>query len=626
MDENFEQLENALRRLKKPIPSENLKAAMKQSMLSQIQNAQNDPLVNQGDSYLYPSLNKLRNYIRKLARSVEPSPVFRSKIKEGVLAFAEKTSLGSNFVWGFARNWQKVLSGFLIAVISLASFTIYIADIPVTKAAKSTSFQEVFGDVEVLREGEVIDAYSTMALKQGDIVVTGDNGIAVIRYIDDSINRLSPESELRIRKLYQDEDKETKTEIVVELDYGRVWSQVVNLVGDESSFNVVSDDVTTTASKSATFDIQNNKRQANVEVSVFKNKVEVVLPDNKQDKTQLILEGYVLAVGKTSPKVEKIALNTEEDELWVQINKAKDKEYKKEVEKEKIEETKKEAGLLPKDLLYTAKKINESTKLLVTLNENDKYKLKVDIAMKRLAEASVLLSEGQGEDANGLIEEFSSLIEEISSEVGNSDELRDYIQDLIEKKEKDLSIVLPDMPRYPAKQALRDAKMKLAIETGETKEVTLEEVTEKINEAKDLIEEDKEDIAVKTLIEVKEEVIGIYRTDDQEPESEEDVIDAQVETLTTAKVLKEVIKEEDVSAEIRKLVIVSHELLKQDLEETVTESTEEISTEVLEKADSVLTDPVKELITGEEEVVVESDFAVIMSITETTIRLQSGLE
>lgn len=620
MSENYEQLEKALGRLKKPTLDLQKKELMKQSMLTKIRNAENKSLANQEESYLYPSLLKLRNYINKLARAVEPSVVLRTRIKEHVLSFAERTSLGSIFAWKFARNWQKGLATLLIALISFATFTVYVADIPVTKAARNTSFQEVFGDVEVIRGGKFLDAYSEMTLEQGDVVVTGDNGIAVIRYIDDSISRLSPQSELKIHKLYQDEEQGTNTEIEVELNYGRVWSQVVNLVGDESSFNVVSDDITTTVSDKASFDIQNTEDDSNVEVAVFDNKVEVVLPDIKQDKTQLLLEGYSLEVDKSSPKAEKIDLNTNEDELWVQINKAKDEEYKEEVEQEAADALKEEAGALPEDPLYSAKMLNETTKLLITTDETDKNKLKADIAINRLLEASVLFTEGNTEGAQNLLNEFNSIIEELSYSVENSDELQSYIAELFVEETKDLVVILPDSRLYPIKEALRDAELTLVITSEEKQEIILEQASEKIIEAKDLIEDDKEELAANVLEEVQEGVVEVAIED--EGEVGEELIDAQVDTLASAMVLQEAIEEEDVSNEIKQLIEVSQEVLEDDLKDSVADHEPEVSDETLEKADTILEDPVDELI-HEEVLVTESDFAVILSVDDTTVQLRA---
>jgi len=198
-----------------------------------------------------------------------------------------------------------------------------------------------------------------MQLEEGDIIVTGESGLAVIRYVDDSVSRLSPLTELRMQRLYQDEDVQSKTEIKVELTKGRIWNQVVNLVDDQSSFEVNVKDVKARTSEKASFDIVHDDK---VEVAVFSNKVEVSVPEKKQENMRVVVEGYSVEVENHKSTEDKILLETKEDELWVEVNKAEDKHYKQTVDKEKEEEGKVDAGVLPSDPLYSAKKLNESTK------------------------------------------------------------------------------------------------------------------------------------------------------------------------------------------------------------------------------------------------------------------------
>jgi len=187
---------------------------------------------------------------------------------------------------------------------------------------------------------------------------------------------------------------------------------------------------------------------------------------------------------------------------------------------------------IPDNPLYTAKKFNEGTLLLVTGNETDKIKLQIDNAKTRLLEANAYFADGKKEEAEKLLNEFKTVVGDISESIKSSDELKAYAQSQFAEESKKLAVILPDSSLYPAKEALRDAKMQLAINAEEQKAVALEQASEKILEAKDLVKDNKNDIAVDTLTDVKNDVKpGIGETDDA------------ASTLATAKVLTNIVQE-----------------------------------------------------------------------------------
>ncbi|MBA4336246.1 hypothetical protein C0416_00545 [bacterium] len=558
MKNDFTKLEKALRGLEKPLLSSESRENMRRDMLLRMNDSTPAELK-------YPSLERVKEYIKKVARITEPSPVFKASVKENVLAFVERKRLGSNFIWGMARSWQKVLATFMVGIISLSSFTVYFADIPVARAEKMTAFQDIYGNVEVLREGKSIEATKYMQLLEGDIVVTGENGLAVIRYFDDSVSRLSPFTELKMQRLYQDKKIKAKTKVEIELMNGRVWNQVVNLVDEQASFEVSVNNVKARTSEKASFDISSKESNNKVSVAVFENKVEVSVPEKRKENKQVVVEGYSVEVVENGSMENKIVLNSKEDELWVQVNKAEDKQYKMVVDKEKEEESKKEAGVLPADALYSAKKINESTKLLVTTDKTEKNKVKVDIAIKRLAEASALLSDGDKEGAMAPLDDFAKIVDEISYEVEGSEELRDYVRSAFADKEKDLSTVLPDGNRYMAKEALRDARLKLAVTDEEKNEVSLKSATEKVVEAKELFEDEKQEHAQVTLLEAAQEIVTV--SSDENVIVDQKTLDQQQQTLSTVRVLKGAVEDkEDIKVEVQMIIDATEEALENPVE------------------------------------------------------------
>jgi hypothetical protein len=318
MDKNFESLQQALRNLEKPSLSRDMREGMKSHIFKQIKEKR----------YIPSSLERLRIALGRLAQNLRPTPEMRVRIKEAILSRGRRRDFG----WGSLLQWQKGIAASVIAVIVFVTVTMYVGKIPVTSAAQSTTFQKIMGTVEVIRGEEHIKAEKGMRLQENDIIVTGQDGIAVIQYVDDSITRLSPKTELKIHKLYQDAQKETKTEVEIELTQGRVWSQVVNEIHEEASFQITTNDVTAFTRRAASFDIQNEGENESVTVSVFDNTVEVSLQDEENEQKQLVMEGFAVEVDQNNTDLDMIALQTEEeDKLWIDSNTAEDKNYIEEI-------------------------------------------------------------------------------------------------------------------------------------------------------------------------------------------------------------------------------------------------------------------------------------------------------
>lgn len=594
--EKLEKLGKAIKGLKKPEINSVTKARIKEDILNSIEKGHK--------TQLYPSLQKLKLLISKIAATTKPNSVFKAKLKETLYAFAKQKA--PSLAW----QWQKVFASILVAVITLSIATVYVSDIPVTKAATQTTLVELTGSVDIIRNGEVIEAEESMLLKQGDIIVTGPQSTAIIRYIDDSVSRLSPSSELKIIKLFQDIQETSKTEVEIELTQGRVWNQVVNIVGDESSFQVDTNEMTANASEKASFDISADESYE-TKVSVFENKIEVSLVDAKEETVQLVLEGYALETDHKEPQIEKITINSGDDADWVASNIEKDKAYKKEVEEEDIEASKTEAGLTSENPFYTAKIINESTKLLLTTDAEDNAKLKIDIAITRLNEATVYINSDKSSDADALLKEFSTLVQEVSDTIRSSDEVKEYFENALAEEVKDLTVVMPDSPLYIVKEVVREAKVTTAIDDQEMKGVLLEEAEDKLIEAKELIKDEKQDIAEITLIEVQQEVIDV--TYDDVDSEEEEVIEEHVKVLSAAKVLIEVIEEEEGSEEIVKLAEVTYDLLENDIEDAFMDPEIYVTEEILELANDVINDEVEEYVQEKLDPIV-SDSAVILDL------------
>jgi len=469
-----EQLENALQHMEVSSLDPHVEARMKKNIFVQIE----------GCRQRSASLDELKYVIKKIANKFEPSRLSQARIKENLMttisAACQKDTWKKLFF-----SWQKGLASLMIVVIGITGVLAYIADIPVTRAARVTSFQSLYGTVDVLRDNNMIPAADIDVLQEGDVIITGKDGIAVIRYFDDSITRLSYETELRIKKLYKYKDAIAETEVGLKLEKGRVWSQVINLVGEESSFQVETDEMSATVLTTASFDMQSDNDDT-TQVAVFDEVVEVSLYGEVKDTKELVGKGYIAAASESDTQIKMVSFNNSQeievdDQVWTDLNNLKDDEYIDDMEKEFKENVAVEAGVLPGDSLYGAKKLNESAKLTVAGNETNNAKIKVDIAEKRLNEAGALLVSGEEEIAGEVLDEFEHILDEVNDVAKNSEEVDDYVKDMIGAASKEVAVLNSDSDLYPLKEVVEQTQIDLYEEDGQA-ELSLQHRSEKENE------------------------------------------------------------------------------------------------------------------------------------------------
>ncbi len=551
MNKDIHQLERALRRMKKPTLNNKARLRMRNNLMKRMEKPAMQDIS-------YPSLEKVGKTIKRYAE-IQPSFTLRAKMKEVIMNAIANRPIRLSPFGNIARQWQKALAALVITMLSITSLTVYFSDIPVIRAAQKTTFQNLHGDVDVMRDGEMIKAYRYMTLEEGDIVITGENGLAIIRYFDDSVSRLYSRTELKMQRLYQDHASLAKTKVEVELERGRVWNQVVNLIYEQGSFEISTDTMSARTSGKASFDVTHDDIKDKAAIAVFENKVEVSFPEKRKENKKMVIEGYTYEVEDKVASEKRIALHDETDKLWVKVNQAEDKNYKKQIEEEKVDVSKKEAGVLPAEPLYSAKKLNETTKLLVTNNDLERDKIQIDIAVKRLMEASALLSDGNEEDAQDILEEFSKRIEDVENSVKQSADLQNYAYTVFESKAKDYSTTLPDGSRYKAKEALREAQLSLALSGVGKSELMLKKANERIGEARELFSEKKQEEAQEVLLQAMQEIVNVSRE-----EKNGNVVEHEQkeETLATVRAFKSSFEgDNNISQEAKQIVDLAEEAL-----------------------------------------------------------------
>jgi len=430
-----ERLEKHLKNLRTPSLDEAQKIRIKNSLISKI---------NLADVAEYGSLIA---YVHKLVSQIVFGASRRASIKESIFERIESIQQRS-FVWQrvfvFSQKFVSVMSVFIMV---LGIFSVFNLRTTIVRAGTFTKLEAFTTDVYVEREGDQLLPFNGMILHEGDRIITGNDGFAVIRYFDDSITRLANNTELVIDKLFKPEDTQAVSYIEVSLNNGVLWSRVMNLVGKDSSFVVKADDIYASAKKAA-FNVELN--EGKLEVEVYSNIVDV-RPEGGE-KSEKVISGNKATFEQQNINVTKLD-DEEKDIAWVQENLSNDKKDIQ-VTEERILAAKKESiGVDNPNNINFGTSLSEKTLILFTFDDIKKKKIELDLAEKNFLAAEIKLkssnlSEKDGQEIEKVINDFSSKVQDfykISGQVQGADEeysteLKSYLDDKLLTLKKDLSV------------------------------------------------------------------------------------------------------------------------------------------------------------------------------------------
>jgi hypothetical protein len=449
--------------------------------------------------------SKVIVYIKKLAGLLNLDFSRRAEMKERVFAAIENTPQRSFFLRNLLVFHKKLISGAVLASLFMGMFSFVSVDTSVVMAKTFTMLEFSQGEVDVVRDGKSIEVVAGMDLFEGDEVVTGDDGMAVVKYFDDSITRLSSNTEVIINKLFRAEGS-VQTYVEVALESGTVWSRVMNAVGGESAFVLRAKDVQTKAKK-ATF----NAKLADdkLEVEVFNRSVDI----DRGGEVEKVLRGQKAVI---NGEVEIVALVESEKNLdWVKDNLESDKVYLAAVEDRLLDAKIKSMG---KDAPIGTS-FREDVAVFLTFNDVDKQKKELDIAEKNLIAAEIKLSrpnlsESEKVEAEMALiafadeaKEFNQTVKEVGySDQKYSEELKQILDNKVLTHQKELSVIMPDSPLYQVKEVVDEVALAGISDSTELVEKKLDQVSEKLAVAEDAAVLGQTEVAKEVVDNSKEEL------------------------------------------------------------------------------------------------------------------------
>ncbi|MDA1060304.1 MAG: FecR family protein [bacterium] len=535
-----EKLARAVLALYKPNLQSHRRKALKEHILLQL-----DLPMEQSCTLSFESIKRS---IRLAVSNLKLEKAAKVNIKEHIFSYIESHSQKRFFIGNIFAFHKKLISLAMVFVLFFGLFGFINIDTNIVRAATFTKLESFEGGVLLEREGEFVDIYPGIEIRERDKIITGEDGQAVIEYFDDSVSRLANDSQIFVNELSGDS---FRSRVSISLLGGSGWFKVVNLVESHSSFVVESSDVYASAYRAA-FNVHVDTDE--LEIGVFDNSVDV-LSGTERGKVNSGEKIVVDTVSKKVNSVQKLE-DEEKDAEWIRDNLENDKLYLTAVDERLLTAKIEAIGIDMNDDFSLEKSLREDVLLFLTFDDVKKGKIELDLAEKDFVAAQVKLhkdnlSEEERLAANEAIlsfvnevDEFYDLVDEVSTtDKLYAAELGQYVEDKIFKQKKDLFVVSPQSPGYEAKKVVNDLELLIADSDMERIGIMSDHVVEKLGFVDGLDEDEVNDALVSEVVEDYKKVLGLV---DGLPEENKDLANKIVDNFVFFEASK-IIPAKDVS-------------------------------------------------------------------------------
>jgi hypothetical protein len=468
------------------------------------------------------SFDDLAAELEQLTLNVQPTHAFRSDAREDVLA---ALSLRSQRVWlmdlfrdlvGQRRVWATIVASVLLFVGAFG----YTTRLPQVSAAKVSQVVTARGEVTLERNGAPQELTPGFQLQEGDVIRTGGNGWVDLSMVDDSLVVAGPDTTLVVNQLWNDAGNQARTSVSIEVEQGRVWSSVMNLLSNGSAYTLTVDDAEFSVDRRASFDVY--VQADDVQMRVFEQLVDFNVQRGNTEHTGTMGPNLIMAMGEDDSVVISKLTDAEElraSDVWVQSNIESARVHQQNLDTFYRERVQQQAGVLPGDARYWAKRGLEDLQLLMTFDDRERLDKAKELADRRFSEAAVLMESGETEQAQAVLAEYQAIMLDLSEVNGFEN-----VQPLIEENKKWIEGVSDQQGTVSDLRAVLDETAVLAA-TDDTvrSEVQLDTAADRLDLALEFLEIGAYDLAQKALQDYQAqltEVIGGLGTLDMDQRRE----------------------------------------------------------------------------------------------------------
>ncbi len=445
---------------------------------------------------------QLEKELSKLSLSVEPTKTFKINAKAQVL---DVLSLRRQRLWlgDFAKDlfarrryWATAVALLLLVV---SAFGVAV-QLPQVSAAKMSVIEEVRGTVYVMRGAESLLAEPGATIQEGDTLVTTNTGWLDVMFADDSLVTVGPGSLVSVERLWLDPANEAHTAVELDVQRGRLWANVLNLLPNDSVFRVHSGRLEARVDRRASFDF--SSLEGEKRMRVFDNLVDFKVEEGGAVREGTLGAGVELVLSSMTPvalslaKLEATMADLAASDVWVQTNLEKSEEHRERLDHYYAEQVNQRAGVLPGDFRYPVKRGFEQVRLLLTLDEQSRAEVTLALAEKRFAEAMVLANRGETASANDLLEQYKSLLVALAETYPT---IEPAVHALLEESKKVVEGVLPENPLYGVRDFVDATSVLVARDESSRQKLRLSTAADRLGLALELIQIGSYDLAQTAL-------------------------------------------------------------------------------------------------------------------------------
>ncbi len=345
---------------------------------------------------------------------------------------------------------------------------------PNVSAASANVLEVVEGEVWV--NGTLTT--NTTLIQPGDTILTGENSMAHLYFLDDSRVTLGADTQVDIVDTTIDPENRAKTMVELRQESGRLWVQVLNLVSKESFFVLDFPNGEVTVDSRASFDVQVGDE---TQISVARNLVTVNATGEDNSYEGVLGQGASLWAGD---ELRTEAIDREEEaDAWWSFNLTYGKSYARQLDENYKQEAIDRAVILPGNPFYFLKTFRETLQVTFTFSSEAKEDLLVQQAENRLNEAQVLLAQGKTDAAEETLQVYQDTVEKT---LENSDNVE--LLAALQETQKQVSVNQDvDVNLTLFQDHLTSSSALVSSDVSDKTEVKLDSASQKLQRVPDLL-------------------------------------------------------------------------------------------------------------------------------------------
>ena len=306
---------------------------------------------------------------------------------------------------------------------------------------------------EVLVNGQL--AVDGQILSAGDLIKTARNTQASVLYFDDSVTRLSADTEVKLEILNSEDYYSGEAEIKLLVNDGEAWTNVPPQTAKKYLFGVSTRDVHATI-RGTTLNVLVEADTSVIQAA--NHSIEVRPADQNSGEQSVVLrEGEEIEYGQDTteegvvPKQIGVRRVIPEKDLkrdWFAQNSQEDQFYEKALLADRLEKQKQNVGALPGTVGYRIKKVREAVQVKLA-SDTEKKQLEKAVLERRFAEAQILQQEGEKEAAKVQLDRAKDALQRASQ----TDKA--IAEEILVRQQEIVKTALPGDAAYDLKQDLR---------------------------------------------------------------------------------------------------------------------------------------------------------------------------